>query len=73
MSKHTILISPHLIKKAEVAGQAMNRNTVQQIEHWVKVGAGIEDNPELPYDFINQIVISKAQKKQKQIENYQFD
>lgn len=36
MSKCTILISTHLIKKAEVAGQAMKRSAVQQIEHWVK-------------------------------------
>ncbi|WP_407659817.1 TA system antitoxin ParD family protein [Marinicella gelatinilytica] len=36
MSKCTISISTHLIKMAKVAGQAMNRSTVQQIEHWAK-------------------------------------
>ncbi|WGJ62433.1 TA system antitoxin ParD family protein [Wolbachia endosymbiont of Frankliniella intonsa] len=33
-----------------------NRSVPQQIEHWAKIGQIVEDNPELSYNIIKEIL-----------------
>jgi hypothetical protein len=39
--------------------KALNRTTPKQIEHWPKIGEMMEDKPELPYEFVKQVIIGK--------------
>ena len=35
----------------------------KQIEHWVKIGRIAEENPDLPYNFIKDILLSLEEEK----------
>ena len=67
-----VKISEHLVAKAGTRAKAMNRSTAGQIEYWANVGQIAEDNPDLPYSFIRDILISVEEANAKQLENYQF-
>ncbi|WP_268888261.1 TA system antitoxin ParD family protein [Maribrevibacterium harenarium] len=57
-----------LVDKAAIMAKALNRTTPKQIEHWAKIGEMMEDNPDLPYEFVKQAIIAKAGK----LEEYDF-
>ncbi|MCW8108336.1 ParD-like family protein [Alteromonas ponticola] len=44
----------------------------KQIERWAKIGGMMEDNPGLPYEFVKQAIISKAEKDTGKLEPYEF-
>ena len=52
--------------------KALQLATPKQIEHWAKIGEMVEDNPDLPYQFVRQAIISKAEKEAGKLESYDF-
>jgi hypothetical protein len=52
--------------------KAMTRKAPKQIEHWAKIGEMVEDNPDLPYEFVKQAIIAKAEKEAGKLEVYEF-
>lgn len=72
MATTSIRLDQDLVEKASIIGKALNRTTPKQIEHWAKIGEMMEDNPDLPYEFVKQAVISKAQKEAGKMEPYNF-
>ncbi|MBO1520729.1 TA system antitoxin ParD family protein [Oceanisphaera pacifica] len=72
MSTTSIRIDQELVDKAAIMGKALHRTTPKQIEHWAKVGAMMEDNPDLPYEFVKQAIIAKAEKEAGKLEAYNF-
>mgnify|MGYP000540976418 CR=1 FL=1 len=73
MSTASIRLDQDLLDKAAIMAKALNRTTPKQIEHWAKIGKIMEDNPELPYEFVKQAIIAKAEKEANQLEAYEFD
>ncbi len=73
MSTTSIRLDSDLIKQAAIMGDALSRTTPKQIEHWAKIGRMMEDNPDLSYEFVRQIVIAEAEKKAGEIEAFNFD
>lgn len=71
MSK-AVKISDRLVSKAMTRAKAMSRSTAGQIEYWANIGQIAEDNPDLPYSFIKDILISIEEYKTNQIEDYKF-
>lgn len=49
MATTSIRLDQELIAKATIKAKALSRTTSKQIEHWAKVGAIMEENPELSY------------------------
>lgn len=72
MSTASIRLDQHLVDKAAIMGKALHRTTPKQIEHWAKIGAMMEDNPDLPYEFVKQAIIAKAEKEAGKLEEYKF-
>ena len=72
MATTSVRLDQDLVEKASIIGKALNRTTPKQIEHWAKIGGIMEDNPDLPYEFVKQAVISQAQKEAGKIEPYSF-
>lgn len=68
-----VRLSTELVEHAKVIGSAMSRSSAKQIEHWAKIGRLAEENPDLPYEFILQALISKAEKDSGLISDYEFD
>lgn len=72
MGTSTVRLDLELVERAASVGKIFGRSTAKQIEHWAKIGAMMEDNPELSYEFVRQAIISNAEKEAEKLEGYQF-
>jgi len=72
MATVSIRLDKDLINRATIIGKALDRSTPKQIEHWAKIGKIMEDNPDLPYEFVRQAVIAKAEIEAGELERYDF-
>jgi len=72
MASESIRLDGALVGKARIIGNALSRSPAKQIEHWAKIGRMMEDNAELPYEFIKNAVIAKAEKEAGELEVYNF-
>jgi len=53
-----VKLSKNLIEQA-IKGSAMSgRSVSEQIEHWANIGSMIEENPDLPYVFIKEVLLA---------------
>ena len=55
----TIKLPDQLIADARRYGKIYSRSAPKQIEFWSKIGRIAEDNPDLPYEFIKDILIAQ--------------
>ena len=51
----------------------MSRSCAKQIEHWAKIGRIVEENPDLPYNFILGALIAKQELDNGDVSDYEFD
>ncbi len=72
MSTASIRLDQALVEKAAIMAKAFSRTTPKQIEHWAKIGEMMEDNPDLPYEFVKQAIIAQAEKEAGKLEEYTF-
>lgn len=57
----TITIDDGLYNQARMQAKAERRSIPQQIEWWAMVGKAALDNPDLPIDFIHDLLIANAE------------
>ncbi len=69
----SVRLSDLLVKQAKALGAVMSRSGAGQIEYWAKIGKIAEENPDLPYDFIKDSLISKAEVENGLVDDYEFD
>ena len=72
MATASIRLDQELVDKATIMAKALKRTTPKQIEHWATIGKMMEDNPDLPYEFVKQAIIAKAEKEAGKLEAYEF-
>ena len=72
MATSSIRLDQELIEKATIIAKALSRTPPKQIEHWARIGRIMEDNPELPYEFVKQAIIAKAELEAGKLEAYDF-
>jgi predicted transcriptional regulator len=72
MSTASIRLDKSLIERASIIAKAVSRTAPKQIEHWAKIGEMMEDNPDLPYEFVRQAIIAQAEKEAGKLEEYSF-
>lgn len=72
MSTASVRLDQELVDKAAIMAKALNRTMPKQIEHWAKIGKMMEDNHDLPYEFVIQAIIAKAEKEAGKLEEYNF-
>lgn len=72
MATSSIRLDQNLVEKAAIMAKALNRTTPKQIEHWAKIGEIMEDNPDMPYELVRQVIIAKAEKEAGKLEPYNF-
>lgn len=68
----TIKLSDELIAQARRYGKIYSRSAPKQIEYWSKIGRVAEENPDLPYEFIKDILVGKDEVKNGDITPYEF-
>lgn len=67
-----VRISDDLVKKARSRSRALKRSLAGQIEYWATIGEIAEDNPDLPFSFIQNILIGLEQVKENDVTPYVF-
>ncbi len=67
-----VRISDKLIRDAKLYGKIDNRSATRQIEHWAKIGKIIEENPDLTYAFVREILVGLEELEQGETSEYKF-
>ncbi len=67
-----VRVSGELMKEAKIYSKVDKRSITGQIEHWARVGKCAEENPDLTYNAIKEILIGVAELDQGELSEYQF-
>ena len=67
-----VRISDRLVDEAKRYGRIDHRSLAGQIEHWARMGKYTEENPDLPYSLIKEILIGLDELDQGERSEYQF-
>lgn len=53
-----VKLSENLVEQAKAYGQIEHRSVPKQIEYWSQIGRVAQDNPDLPFSMIREILIA---------------
>ncbi len=67
-----VKVSDDLFEKAKIKSKIFKRSIAGQIEYWAKIGQMIEENPDLPLPFIQDVLLGREQIKVGQGTPYIF-
>jgi hypothetical protein len=67
-----VRVSGQLVKEAKVYSKIDKRSITGQIEHWARIGKCAEENPDLTYRLIKEIMIGVAELEQGDFSGYTF-
>ena len=67
-----IKLSDLLIEDAKSYAQAMHRSVPNQIEYWARLGKVAEENPDLPINMLQDMLVSIEEVKAGNLSEYQF-
>jgi len=67
-----VRISEKLIEEARKISRIEHRSLTGQIEHWAKIGKCAEENPDLTYSLIKEILIGIQEIEQGEKTEYKF-
>ena len=68
-----VRVSDELLREARLISAVDNRSVTGQIEHWAKVGKCAEENPELTYELVKDILIGLEELEQSECSKYEFN
>jgi hypothetical protein len=67
-----VKLSNDIILEAHKYAAVFSRSVPKQIEHWAKIGRTAEENPDLPYAFLKDILLSLEEMKNEEPLPYKF-
>jgi hypothetical protein len=67
-----VRITDELVKDAKIFSKIDKRSLTGQIEHWARIGKCAEENPDLTYDLIKEILIGIAELDYGETSEYKF-
>ncbi|MCF8365928.1 MAG: ParD-like family protein [Bacteroidales bacterium] len=67
-----IRISDSLATEAKLMSKIKKRSLTGQIEYWASIGKIAEENPDLPYLLIREIIIGTEEINQGEVSEYHF-
>ncbi len=70
MGAKSVRHDEEFVKDAQVYAEANHRSVPKQIEHWALIGRMAEDNPDLPYEFIRDVLMASAEVKAGKVTRY---
>lgn len=66
----TVRLDDEFVADVKVQASAANRSLPKQIEYWVKIGRMMEENPDLPFKFLKDVMSAAEPVKQGQVARY---
>ena len=67
-----VRVSENLVREARLLSTVDNRSVTGQIEHWATIGKYAEENPDLTYDMIKEILLGVEELTSGDKEEYRF-
>ena len=67
-----VRVSQELVREAKIYSKIDKRSVTGQIEHWARIGKCAEDNPDLTYSLIREILIGLVELEQGESSEYKF-
>ncbi len=67
-----VRVSEKLVNDAKKFSRIDHRSLTGQIEHWARIGKCAEENPELTYSLIKEILIGIEELEQGEKSQYKF-
>ena len=67
-----VRISTKLVDEAKVQSKVENRSLTGQIEYWAKIGKIAEENPDLSYSLLKEILVGLEQLESGKSIEYKF-
>ncbi len=67
-----VRISDRLAREARLVSAVDDRSVTSQIEHWVKIGKCAEENPDLTYRMIKEILMGIGELEEGESSEYKF-
>jgi hypothetical protein len=68
-----VRISEKLVNEARKFSRVDHRSITGQIEHWAKIGKCAEENPDLTYSLIKEILMGLEELEQGERSEYKFE
>ena len=68
----SVKLSDELIKQARHYGDVYHRSTAKQIEYWSTIGKISEENPDLSYSFVKDILLAQREVLSGDVAPYDF-
>lgn len=69
---NAVRVSDDLVNEAKIYSKIDKRSITGQIEHWARIGKCAEENPDLTYRLIKEILIGAAELDQGEPSEYKF-
>ena len=67
-----VRISEELVSEAKKYSRIDHRSLTGQVEHWARIGKCAEENPDLTYSFIKELLIGIEELEQGEKSEYKF-
>ncbi len=67
-----VRVSDKLVREARLFSKVDNRSVTGQIEHWARIGKCAEENPDLTYILIKEILTGLEELDQGIFSEYKF-
>jgi len=68
-----VRISDNLVNDARKISRIEHRSLTGQIEHWAQLGKCAEENPDLTYSLVKEILIGVEELEQGEKSEYKFE
>lgn len=72
MSSTAIKLPDELINEARRYGLVYSRSVPKQIEYWSRIGRLAEENPDLSYSFLKEILLGMSEATGGELSPFQF-
>ena len=67
-----VRVSEKLVRAARLLSSVEKRSVTGQIEHWARIGKCAEENPDLTYSLIREILIGLEELRRGESSEYTF-
>ena len=67
-----VRVSDDLVREAKIYSKIDKRSLTGQIEHWARIGKCAEENPDLTYQLIKDILIGLAELEHGEFSEYKL-
>jgi len=69
---NAVRVSEDLVREAKIFSRVDKRSITGQIEHWARIGKCAEENPDLTYSLIKEILVGLVELEEGDFSEYKF-